>query len=184
MDYWKDDQELYALFLKDKNSKWLGMLLEKYTLLLLGVCMKYLRNQEDAKDAVQAVFETAIKKIQLHNVENFGGWLYKIAINECLMRLRKKGVIHIELTDKAQNIEIAYTQYESEQKETELLMLEQNLQLLPAEQKDCLERFYFQKQSYEKITELTGYKLNEVKSYIQNGKRNLKIMHVKKKSHD
>lgn len=179
-----NDQELYALFIKEKNSKWLGLLLEKYTLVLLGVCMKYLRNQEDAKDAVQAVFESAIKKSQIHHVENFGGWLYKIAINECLMRLRKKGEAHAELTDRIQGIDASYLENESEKRESALLDLERNLQLLPAEQKECLERFYFHKQSYEKITEHTGYKLNQVKSFIQNGKRNLKLMYLKQKKND
>lgn len=180
----KTDRELYQLYILEKNGKWLGILLERYTLILLGVCMKYLRNQEDAKDAVQAVFENAIKSIEHHKVENIGGWLYKIAVNECLMKLRKQGRSFRELSDKLQDLIVNEDSFETEQKEEDLQNLEVYLNLLSSEQKECLERFYLQKQSYEKISELTGYHLNQVKSYIQNGKRNLKLMYLKHKKND
>ncbi len=180
----KKDIELYELYLQQKNNKWLGLLLERYTLILLGVCMKYLRNEEDAKDTVQTVFEKAINEIEKQRIDNFGGWLYRIAINECLMRLRKNKKSFTELTEKLGNIDSDLNKTENEEKEEEIKLIEKNLSRLPTEQKDCLERFYFLKQSYTKISELTGYSPNEVKSHIQNGKRKLRLMYIKQKDND
>ena len=178
------DEELYALYLRENDSKLLGLLLERYTILLFGVCMKYLRNQEDAKDAVQTVFEKAIKEAAKSKIENFGGWIYKIAINECLMRLRKNSHTKTELTDNYEELSHEDLFLENEEKENQLTFIEKSLQLLPAEQKDCLERFYLQKQSYEKIAGLTGYSLKQVKSYIQNGRRNMRLLYLKQMNHD
>ena len=175
----RKDRELYQLYIQEKNSKWLGILLERYTLILLGVCMKYLRNQEDAKDAVQTVFESALKRIQQHQVENIGGWLYKIAVNECLMRLRKKDIFSTEVSDALPDLQDKDEANSIEIREIKLNHLEKFIDLLPTEQKECLEKFYFQKHTYEKITALTGFNLKQVKSYIQNGKRNLKLMYQK-----
>jgi RNA polymerase sigma-70 factor (ECF subfamily) len=180
----KKDKELYELYLQQKNSKWLGLLLERYTLLLLGVCMKYLRNEEDAKDAVQSVFEKVINEIEKQRIDNFGGWLYRISVNECLMRLRKNKQSFTELTEKIGNIDADINISENRDKEEDLVFIEKHLTQLAREQKDCLERFYFFKQSYTKISELTGYTQNEVKSHIQNGKRNLRLMYIKKKHND
>jgi RNA polymerase sigma factor (sigma-70 family) len=180
----KKDKELYDLFLQQKNNKWLGLLLERYTLILIGVCMKYLRNEEDAKDTVQTVFEVAIKEIEKQRVDNFGGWLYKIAINECLMRLRKNKQSFTELTEKLENIDADLNNSDNEEKEEDLKFIENHLAQLAVEQKDCLERFYLFKQSYLKISEFTGYSLNEVKSHIQNGKRKLRLIYLKQKHND
>jgi RNA polymerase sigma factor (sigma-70 family) len=180
----KKDKELYELYLQQKNSKWLGILLERYTLLLLGVCMKYLRNEEDAKDAVQSVFEKAINEIEKQRIDNFGGWLYKISVNVCLMRLRKNKKSFTEITEKFENIDADINISENKNKEDDLVFIEKHLAQLTKEQKDCLERFYLFKQSYAKISVLTGYSLNEVKSHIQNGKRNLRLMYIKQKHND
>ena len=180
----KKDKELYELYLQQKNNKWLGLLLERYTLILLGVCMKYLRNEEDAKDAVQTVFEKAINEIEKQKIENFGGWLYKISVNECLMRLRKNKQLFTELTEKLENIDTDLNISESKDKEEDLVFIEKNLTQLAKEQKDCLERFYLFNQSYSKISELTGYSTNEVKSHIQNGKRRLRLIYIKQKQND
>ena len=50
------------------------------------------------------------------------------------------------------------------------------MELLNPEQKQTVELFYLQEKSYKEIVDQTGFSMNDVKSYIQNGKRNLKIM--------
>ncbi|HQR02228.1 MAG TPA: sigma-70 family RNA polymerase sigma factor, partial [Ferruginibacter sp.] len=80
------DAELLQQFYSDGNNEWLGILLERYTMLLLGVCMKYLKNEEEAKDAVQQVFLKAIHELHKYKVEYFKSWIYMIAKNHCLMQ--------------------------------------------------------------------------------------------------
>ncbi|MEO7766916.1 MAG: sigma-70 family RNA polymerase sigma factor [Ferruginibacter sp.] len=172
-----DDLELLQNFYADKNNEWLGVLLERYTLLLLGVCMKYLKNEEAAKDGVQQVFLKAITELHKYRVDYFKSWLYMIAKNYCLMKLRDKGKQPIEINEQ---VLLAADESEDAKKHLEkdltLNNMEQALQLLNEEQLQCITLFYLEKRSYQDIAEKTGYPLLKVKSHIQNGKRNLKIM--------
>lgn len=168
------DKELLDRFYADDNSEWLGILLQRYTLLLLGTCMKYLKNQEEAKDAVQHIFLKALGELKKYRVNYFKSWLYMIARNYCLMKLRDKNIF-IEPEDKSIDNSII----EKEQlhiKDNTLSILEASLPELNTEQKTCVTLFYLQKKSYHEIAAITGYNLLQVKSHIQNGKRNLKII--------
>lgn len=170
------DTELLQKFYSDHNNEWLGVLLPRYTLLLLGVCMKYLKNEEDSKDAVQQIFLKAINELHKYRVDYFKSWIYMIAKNYCLMRLRDKGKIHIEINDN-----IAATDEPSEinllvEKDDILNKMNDALKQLNKEQQQCLTLFYLEKKSYTEIAAITGYHLMSVKSYIQNGKRNLRLL--------
>jgi len=94
------DAELLNRFFADHNNEWLGILLERYTMLLLGVGMKYLKNEEEAKDAVQQVFLKAINELHKYKVEYFKSWIYMIAKNYCLMKLRDKGRFSAEINEQ------------------------------------------------------------------------------------
>jgi RNA polymerase sigma factor (sigma-70 family) len=177
-----EDKQLLEKFYTDGNNQWLGILLQRYTMLLLGVCMKYLKNEEEAKDCVQQIFLKAITELQKYKVDYFKSWLYMIAKNHCLMKIRdKQGKIPIELTDQlAQKEDTFETKQESIERDKTLQLIEEGLQELIDEHKLCLTLFYLQKKSYQQIAEITGYNLLQVKSYIQNGKRNLKLIVEKK----
>ncbi len=176
------DQELLDQFYADHDNEWLGILLQRYTLLLLGVCMKYLKNEDEAKDSVQQVFLKVIQELHKYKVEYFKSWLYMVAKNHCLMRLREKqGKITAEINDKL----TAHPQEETDRQlllnnDKTLDMMEEALKELNPEQRQCVTLFYLEKKSYQEISDTTGYSLLQVKSYIQNGKRNLKIMIEKK----
>src|SRR5437667_9458831 len=95
------DQELLGQFYTDHNNEALGILLQRYTLLLLGVCMKYLKNEEEAKDAVQQIFLKVITELKKYKVDYFKSWIYMVAKNHCLMKLRDgHGKIPVELTER------------------------------------------------------------------------------------
>ncbi|HEX7902503.1 MAG TPA: sigma-70 family RNA polymerase sigma factor [Chitinophagaceae bacterium] len=180
------DQQLLEKFYADHNNEWLGILLQRYTLLLLGVCMKYLKNEEDAKDSVQQVFLKVIQELHKYKVEYFKSWLYMVAKNHCLMKLRdRQGKIPAELTDRmAATPEEETDRQALLQNDHTLDLVETGLKELNAEQQQCVTLFYLQKKSYQEITEQTGYSMLQVKSYIQNGKRNLKIWIEKKLSEE
>ena len=175
------DQELLERFYADHDNQWLGILLERYTLLLLGVCMKYLKNEELAKDSVQQIFLKAITELQKYRVEYFKSWIYMVAKNHCLMQLRDKpGKVTVEVKDG-----IAA---ETDETDKESLLLNEKtyeymseaLKELNADQQLCVTLFYMEKKSYQQITEQTGYSMMQVKSHIQNGKRNMRILIEKK----
>ncbi|MFL5748444.1 MAG: RNA polymerase sigma factor [Niastella sp.] len=179
------DQQLLNSFYSSRDNHWLGILLQRYTLLLLGVCMKYLKNEEEAKDCVQQVFLKAITELHKYKVEYFKSWLYMVAKNHCLMKLRDKQTRNpAEIRD-----EMAITPQDDPgltphlEKDRQLEMMEECLQELNKDQKQCVTLFYLEKRSYNEIADITGFTLMQVKSYIQNGKRNLKILLERKLNH-
>ena len=173
------DKDLLEKFKLDQDSQWLGILLQRYTLLLLGVCMKYLRNEEAAKDAVQQVFLKAITALPKTEVAYLKSWLYTIARNHCLMHLRDKTKwVTISAETDFQN-NTFFEPYD-DNKELTIATLEKALLELNPPQKVCISLFYLEKKSYQEIVNTTGFSLLQVKSYIQNGKRNLKSLVIQK----
>ena len=175
------DQELLEKFYADHDNQWLGILLERYTLLLLGVCMKYLKNEELARDSVQQIFLKAITELQKYRVEYFKSWIYMVAKNHCLMQLRNKpGKNTIEVKE---SIPAAADETDKESlllNEKTYEYMSEALKELNADQQLCVTLFYMEKKSYHQITEQTGYSMMQVKSHIQNGKRNMRLLIEKK----
>lgn len=176
------EQELLRLFYSERNNEYLGALLHRYTLLLFGVCMKYLKNEEEARDAVQQIFLKVITELQRYKVEYFKSWLYMVAKNHCLMKIRSvQGKRELELKDEITGFaEDGDHVHQLKEKDLTLSLMNESLEELNKEQKDCVTLFYLEKRSYQEIAESTGYSLMQVKSHIQNGKRNLKILLEKK----
>ena len=174
------DNELLEYYYADNNQEWIGILLQRYTLLLLGVCMKYLKDETEAKDCVQQIFLKVLTEAPKYKIEFFKSWLYMVAKNHCLMRLRDKGAKSVKELTENNLTETETDKQELLQNEMTYELLEEAMKELNEEQRICVNLFYLQKQSYQQITERTGYNLMQVKSYIQNGKRNLKIILEKK----
>ena len=178
------DAELLNNFYLDHDNQWLGILLQRYTLLLLGVCIKYLKNEDEAKDSVQQIFLKIITELPKYKVTFFKSWMYMVAKNHCLMKLRDRhGRQTTDITDQIGGI-MAEEQYQEKsahvEKDKKLQLMDDALNELSIEQKCCLTLFYLEKKSYQEIVIQTGYSMLKVKSYIQNGKRNLKILLDKK----
>jgi len=173
------DDELIRLYRATSDPAFAAELYQRYTHLVYGICLKYLKDEEDSKDAVMQLFEKILQGLQNQPVQKFESWLYVTAKNYCLMVLRARKtragkVIRQDLSE----LEIAAEEISPEaalHQENRLNQLAEGLNHIPEEQRRCVELFYLQKKCYQEISELTGYDLNKVKSYIQNGKRNLKI---------
>jgi RNA polymerase sigma factor (sigma-70 family) len=170
------DAELVARYKQSNDQETLGELFQRYMDLVYGVCLKYLKQPENAQDSVIAIFEELTTKLHKHEVDNFKGWLYTLAKNHCLMRLRsekKQATVNfdVELMQSEENVHLNGEL----EKEENFRKMEYCLGELPAEQKQVIEMFYLQGKCYNQITELTGLEWNKVRSSIQNGRRNLKI---------
>ena len=145
--------------------------------LVYGLCLKYFRNKEESQDAVTQIFEKLIAAVKKHEIQNFKSWLYVLAKNHCLMAIRsKKGKNTASLdTEVVESALLLHPIEEDNYLEDDLTKLEGCISKLQDEQKRCVELFYLKKKPYISIVEKTGFELKKVKSYIQNGKRNLKI---------
>jgi RNA polymerase sigma factor (sigma-70 family) len=168
---------LVELFKKEGNTNALSELYQRYMDLVFGVCLKYLKDGEKSKDAVMDIYEVLNTKLKNHEVENFRGWLHVLARNYCLMKLRSpKNLKTTEFNPGfMQSEENVHLDNEQLEKEENFKKLEKCLDTLTAEQKQTVELFFLQQKCYNEIAEITGYEWNKVRSFIQNGKRNLKI---------
>jgi len=173
------DEELLLAYRADGDNQWLGYLLQRYTTLLFGVALKYLRDKTQAEDAVQQVFMKALTHMPREEILNFKGWLYVLMRNHCLQQLRDKTYN----ADEAVLAQLPATEADKEelqQYEYTLQQMNEAIQMLNEEQKKTIVLFYLKKYSYEQIIAQTGYTFMQVKSFIQNGKRNLKTILLKK----
>ena len=146
--------------------------------MVYAVSLKYLKDQALAEDMVMHVFEFIIEKARKHNITNFKGWLYMVTKNACLMQLRKKkNVVELDHVREGKFVEFdTITHLNGEpNKEEKFKWLEHCMNKLKREQQQCVKLFYYEQKSYAEIAEQTQYDIKKVKSYIQNGKRNLKI---------
>ncbi|MBI5219510.1 MAG: sigma-70 family RNA polymerase sigma factor [Bacteroidia bacterium] len=170
------DQQLISWYKESGDKKYIGEIFERYSPLVYGVCLKYLQNTPESKDTVLLIFENLIEELKVYEINNFKTWLYSVTKNRCLMILRKnQKTMEREKKYNAEFPEIANDD-DFIIREEQLCLLESALTGLKDEQRVCIELFYLKGMSYHEISGNTGYSFEQVKSYIQNGKRNLKII--------
>ncbi len=170
------DEELLQRYQRSGNLELLSDLYGRYLELVYALALKYLRDPAGAEDAVMAIFEGLISKARRHDIQNFGSWLHVVAKNHCLMELRRAGYQREENTapEFMQSVDTRHHTLEWPAEQTELARLNHCLSQLPDQQKACIEAFYLQGYSYKEIAVDMGRPLGKVRSYIQNGRRNLR----------
>jgi len=176
------DKELVAIFKKTGDINHLSTLYQRYMDLVFGVCLKYFKDGERSKDAVMDIFGELNTKLRVHEVDNFKGWLHVLARNYCLMQLRSPRNLKTTEFNPGfmQSGEETHPDSGIMEKEGQLRELEDCMETLPEAQKVTVKLFYLEQKCYNEIAEITGYDWNKVRSYIQNGKRNLKLCMDKK----
>lgn len=181
------DEELLQNYLRSKNNTYLGELLQRHIRFAFVVCFKYLRNEEEAKDMVMKVFEKITIDVHRFEIQNFKSWLHTVTKNACLMYLRdakKHSSIHLENENEMDRImeNSPFLHHEDgNEKELKLVELEQAIEKLEPCQQKCVHLFYLKEKSYKEVVEITGFSMMQVKSHLQNGKRNLKNLLISNK---
>lgn len=169
------DEDLVHRIAARQDQEAFNTLYHRYAHLALGVCMKYLKAADPAKDAVQVVFTKVWTDIHQYQVRKFKPWFYQVLKNHCLMELRKNDPnMKIVAEWDMDIVEFEDTLHHKVNQEQVLLHLNMCLKGLNAEQKSCISHFYLDQKSYNETAALTGYSDKQVKSNIQNGRRNLK----------
>jgi len=175
------DEELVNLFRESGDQEIIGVLFRRYTHLVLGVCIKYLRDRETARDVAMGVFESLFSSLKKYEVHNFKSWLYTVVRSHCAQALRdqkKDPVIILWEENLMQDVmeKDGFSHLNNnDESEEQIRKLHRAVGDLSPGQQQCLLLFYLDGKSYQQITETTGFTMNEVKSFIQNAKRNLKI---------
>jgi RNA polymerase sigma-70 factor (ECF subfamily) len=175
----KTDEELLGQFRDTGSLEPLGALYARYMHLVYGVSLKYLEERPDAQDAVMQIFEKLITELPRHDVQNFRNWLFVLTKNHCFMELRsrKSGEKRLEgFKSELQFMESGAELHPLDREDRSVEeALKECLEELKPEQRKCIEMFYYQKQCYREIAEQLRLDEKKVKSFLQNGKRNLKI---------
>lgn len=166
------DKELIQLIKSNNDERAFSQLYEKYHHMVFLVCLKYLKNNEDSKDMAMNIFIKLHKDIHRFEVTNFKSWLMQITRNACLMHIRDKKMHHVEIHETYITVDEETRDFEKE--EAEFSRLEYCISLLNPSQKECVELFFIQKKRYKEIESSTGLDFKQIKSFIQNAKRNLK----------
>ena len=173
------DGELVVQYRGKQDLEILGALYKPYMYLVYGVCMKYLKTRDDSQDAVMQIFEILARDIPKYEMRNFKSWLYGVSRNYCLMKLRKdiSERNRYELMGEELFMESTAVLHPIEEKDDEDLQirLKACLERLKEDQRRCIELFYYQQYCYKEIAAEMKLEENKVKSFIQNGKRNLKL---------
>lgn len=179
------DELLLRNYQSSGNTEILGSLYSRYMHLVYGVCLKYLKNRDDAKDAVMQIFEKLVSELGQYEIKQFRSWLYVITKNYCLMQLRSQKTAERRINnykiDHVQSVESTMELHPIDKEDAENdLQLKECIENLNDEQKNCIRLFYFENKCYREIAELLKMDEKNVKSHLQNGKRNLKICLEKK----
>lgn len=169
------DEEIIRAFRRNGDSESIGVLFERYSHLLFGVCMHMVKDEELSKDIVLNIFEKLPDNLRKYDIRNFSSWVYQVAKNHCLRAIARN-----KLQSDSDELGIRLADESTEDKEESILRevlltdLEKAISSLEEHQKQCIELFYLQEKSYQEVMEHTGFSYKQVKSYLQNGKRNLR----------
>lgn len=175
------DERLLEQFQVSGNIDALGILFKRYMHLVYGVCLKYLKSRDDAQDAVMEIFEKLEQELRIKKVDAFKPWLYVVTKNHCLMELRSRqakmkkekdyGKSELLFMESSEDMHLNNEPWEPDALDKRL---KECLEKLKEQQRACVELFYFKEMSYSEICDNLSLDIKKVKSYIQNGKRNLK----------
>lgn len=180
------DEQLVQRYLHTGDNTPVGELYNRYARLVFGLSLKYLKNKDESRDILFGIFEKLLSDLKKYEIRNFKSWLYTYTRNECLMFLRKNRIntVSADVFDLPLKLQEEEEQEEGMEKETVLGTLEHMVETLTEEQKVCIRMFYIENKSYNDIASETGLSFNQIKSFIQNGKRNLRIRLAAIRTHE
>ncbi|WP_419033234.1 RNA polymerase sigma factor [Dysgonomonas gadei] len=170
------DEILLSKFKETRKAEYFQQLYERYIPLIYGLCLKYLQSPEQSQDAVIDIYENLSQKIQDYEIKVFKNWLYSVVKNHCfhILKENKKEII-VNFDSQLMESDSSFTLFDDSRDEEKESALNECLDKLPEPQRIAVEKFFYEDKSYADIVDETGFHLKSVKSYIQNGKRNLKI---------
>jgi len=176
----KSDAQLISEFSSTGDLEILGELYSGYLHLVYGVCLKYLNDREESQDAVMQIFEKLITDIPKQKIDNFRNWLHVVTRNFCLMKLRADKTEELKMREwSADPSNFMENENDLHPIDREDIKIDEALadciEKLKDEQKKCIRQFYYENRSYSEIAANLGFDEKKVKSYLQNGKRNLKL---------
>ncbi len=173
------DEELVKLFKTNQDTKIIGVIYKRYGHLVYGTCLKKLNDKDQAKDETMKIFGKLSTVLLNSEIQKFNSWIYSMANNACISALRKHQNdlrFNASWSDDLSEIPDVTDHDERENIEQKANRVQWAVEQLAIEQATCIRLFYFEDKSYKEIAQTTGMSDGTIKSHLQNGKRNLKIL--------
>jgi len=177
------DELLIRKYQQTGERELFSVLYQRYTHLVFGACLKFLKNKEESRDMTMTIFEKILRKPPVDKILAFKSWLHKYVQNECFYHIRtrsSRGASFRQFEEmETRNADVVENEGAARLEETKTappMKLGAAIRKLPKAQKECIRLFYLKEKSYKQIAEQTGYTIPQVKSFLQNGKRKLKIL--------
>lgn len=178
----KTDEQLIAGFQDTGKAEYVGELFNRYAHLVYGICLKYVKDKEESKDISMSIFEKMYTHLPSADIQVFKKWLFTVTKNQCLTFLRNQNHNVDQIDDWQQLEKKSKIFMENEDfsspvnEEPDEKKIRAALAQLKADQRRCVELFFYENMSYKEIEKETNLTALEVKSFLQNGKRNLKMI--------
>ena len=179
-----DDHRLLQAWQEGGKQAAFDLLYERYVHLVYGICRKYIDDADTCRDISMQVFQTLSDLPAEQHIQSFPSWLFTTARNRCISYLRRPAN-RVVLEPEEKYFEKSADGFMENEGLTRLLnkehphlldLIPDALEQLEADQRQCLRLFFYEDLSYKDISQRTGFTLKQVKSYLQNGKRNLGIL--------
>lgn len=179
------DGVLLQKYRESRDMEALGILYDRYLDMVFGVCLKYFKDSTESEDATMAIFEHIVQKLLTHEVNNFKSWLYVVTKNYCLQALRKRAAPPEKALTELYAGDVMHSLQMEHPDDSAIFQNPENglmdcLNKLPARQRKTIELFYFESRSYREIAGILSVNRDKVRSYMQNGRRNLRNCMEKK----
>lgn len=170
----KDNIEPYIRKCVENDREAQLKIYQLFSPVLYGLCLKYMRNEEDAKDVFQEAFVIVFQKIEQYKFEgSFEGWIKRIFINKLLetLKKKKKDVLFVDVFDFEDDV--------IEEEELDLVPIEQGklleyIQELPDQYRMVFNLFVFEKMKHKEIAKLLEISEGTSKSNLNRAKSILK----------
>jgi RNA polymerase sigma-70 factor, ECF subfamily len=177
----RTDAELITLYKETSNTYYVGELYKRYHHIVFGVALKYLHNSELAEDALLELFSRLFEQLLKYKIDDFKHWLLTVTRNYCLKYIKSSSHTIAFIATHENQFAVDFMEYEQQLdllngQEEKIELLEYAMAQLKPQQQQCVRMFYIEDKSYQDIADQTGYEVKKVKSYIQNGKRNLMLI--------
>lgn len=171
------DEELLEMYRSSGDSEYFGQLYNRYIPLVYGLCLKYLQDEDRAQDAVMEIFENLLSKITGYDIKVFKTWLYSVVKNHCfyILKNNKRELVVDFDSNLMESDDVLTLLGDGEIDQEKEDALNYCMAKLSEAQRITVVKFFYEDMSYVDIVDATGFDLKSVKSYLQNGKRNLKI---------
>jgi RNA polymerase sigma factor (sigma-70 family) len=173
----KTEDLYYIEAVRNGNLQAFSVLVEKYQKLVYTLALKLLKKPEDAEEIAQDTFIKAYQKLDSYEGKSkFSTWLYSITYNACISELRKRRIEFKSLDDTRisdQDELKMHDYYREVKKEDQEKYLNLALEKLPEDDQVLVTLYYYESQSMDEISVITGLTVSNIKVKIHRARKKM-----------